>query len=303
MSALWAALAPEGFLAELKREAGFRKLCVVKEAGDLLVFSGAFSPLAWARVNWREARQIPVPSIGQGVKALKPLARKWAFHSAEHHRRGQLMLEQLREYKTPLTQFPDLKKEEGLAAFTLLAPDLAVALLGPDRPHPLGTVQFAEDKRAPSRAYLKLWESLALTGRVPRPGEKCIDLGASPGGWTWVIAGCGAAVLAVDRSALDPSVTAMPGVSFRKADAFQLRPAADRVDWLFSDVICYPEKLLEFTKEWVESGRARNIVFTIKFQGEVDPAVIGEFTRLGRVLHLFHNKHELTFFYFSDRRN
>jgi 23S rRNA (cytidine2498-2'-O)-methyltransferase len=67
------------------------------------------------------------------------------------------------------------------------------------------------------------------------------------------------------------------------------------VDWLLSDVICYPDKLFEFIGRWAESGLAKRMVITIKFQGEADPAIIEKFQTLGRVLHLAHNKHELTF--------
>jgi 23S rRNA (cytidine2498-2'-O)-methyltransferase len=90
-------------------------------------------------------------------------------------------------------------------------------------------------------------------------------------------------------------VAALPGVSFQAGDAFQFTPErAGAVDWLFSDVICYPEKLLEFVRLWAASGKVRRMLCTIKFQGAADPAVIAEFQKLGRVLHLHHNKHELT---------
>jgi integrase len=47
----------------------------------------------------------------------------------------------------------------------------------------------------PSRAYLKLWELFTLIGEHPRPGELCLDLGSSPGGWTWVLQRLGARVV------------------------------------------------------------------------------------------------------------
>jgi hypothetical protein len=40
----------------------------------------------------------------------------------------------------------------------------------------------------------------------PQPSEFCVDLGSSPGGWTWVLQKLGARVLSVDKAALDPSV-------------------------------------------------------------------------------------------------
>jgi 23S rRNA (cytidine2498-2'-O)-methyltransferase len=102
-------------------------------------------------------------------------------------------------------------------------------------------------------------------------------------------------VTAVDRAPLDASVAAMPGVSFRQGSAFSVAPEA--VDWLFSDVIAYPAPLLEMVRRWVESGLAGRIVCTVKFQGATDHAAADAFAAIagGRLMHLYHNKHELTF--------
>jgi 23S rRNA (cytidine2498-2'-O)-methyltransferase len=69
------------------------------------------------------------------------------------------------------------------------------------------------------------------------------------------------------------------------------------VDWLFSDVIAYPDRLLALVRRWIEAGATRQIVCTIKFKGPTDHASTEAFAAIpgGRVVHLFHNKHELTF--------
>ena len=125
------------------------------------------------------------------------------------------------------------------------------------------------------------------------PGETCLDLGASPGGWTWAAAQLGASVTAVDKAPLDPRVAAMPNVTFREGSAFALAP--EPVDWLLSDVIAYPDRLLPLVRAWTTT--ARRIVCTIKLQGETDHAAADAFAAIpgGKVMHLFHNKHELTF--------
>jgi 23S rRNA (cytidine2498-2'-O)-methyltransferase len=204
----------------------------------------------------------------------------------------------LREAKLPEQNFPVAPGPSGAGAYALLAPDRILYTTDYDRPDPLGEVKFAEDKSAPSRAYLKLWEAFALLGRWPEPGALCLDLGSHPGGWTWVLAKLGARVKSFDRQPLDPAVAAMPGVEFFGGDAFTATPGKiGEVDWLCSDLICYPEKLLEFVLPWIESGKAKNMICTIKMQGAPDPAVIAEFEKLGRVLHLQHNKHEITWIY------
>jgi 23S rRNA (cytidine2498-2'-O)-methyltransferase len=93
-------------------------------------------------------------------------------------------------------------------------------------------------------------------------------------------------------------VAAMPGVEWRGESAFALDPASvGPVDWLFSDVICYPARLLRLVERWRASGLVKNFVCTIKFQGETDHETAAAFAALpgAEVLHLHNNKHELTF--------
>ena len=87
----------------------------------------------------------------------------------------------------------------------------------------------------------------------------------------------------------------MPGVVWRQDSAFALSP--ERCDWMVCDVIAYPERLLALVRRWIAADAAARIICTIKFQGETDHAAAEAFAAIpgGRVLHLFHNKHELTF--------
>ena len=56
-------------------------------------------------------------------------------------------------------------------------------------------MEFIEDKHSPSsRAYLKLWETFTRFQEYPKEGDKCLELGAAPGGWTWVLANLGCKV-------------------------------------------------------------------------------------------------------------
>jgi 23S rRNA (cytidine2498-2'-O)-methyltransferase len=105
-------------------------------------------------------------------------------------------------------------------------------------------------------------------------------------------------VVAVDKAPLDPAVAAMPGVIMRQDSAFALDPRTEpAVDWLFSDVIAYPARTLSMVRAWIDAGRVRNVVCTLKFQGATDHEAAEAFAAIpgGSVRHLFHNKHELTF--------
>ncbi len=81
----------------------------------------------------------------------------------------------------------------------------------------------------------------------------------------------------------------------RLASAFGLTPWP--VDWLVSDVIAYPDRLLALVQSWIAAEAAGRIVCTLKFQGATDHGAAADFAAIpgGKVRHLFHNKHELTF--------
>jgi 23S rRNA (cytidine2498-2'-O)-methyltransferase len=102
-------------------------------------------------------------------------------------------------------------------------------------------------------------------------------------------------VTAVDKAPLAPGVAAMPGVTERSDSAFGLAP--EPVDWLFSDIIAYPDRLLALVRRWIDAGATKHIVCTIKFQGRTDHDAAEAFAAIpgGTVIHLFNNKHELTF--------
>ena len=292
-------LAAEGFepdLAEELRRAGAR---ITAWHGRLALSPDPPVAAAWSLDTWTDPREIAVPSVKAGADALRAIQRNWAHTPLLHHRRSALLAERLPPVKARPLVFPEPAPSAHLGAWTLLAPDRMLASPTKASPFPNGEARFAEDREGPpSRAYLKLWEALTRLGRHPMPGETCLDLGASPGGWTWALARLGARVTAVDKAPLDPAIAAMPGVSCRQESAFGLDPRQGLpVDWLFSDIICYPDRLLGLVRRWQEAGAARNIVCTLKFQGATDHDTAAEFAAIpgGRLFHGFHNKHELTF--------
>jgi 23S rRNA (cytidine2498-2'-O)-methyltransferase len=194
--------------------------------------------------------------------------------------------------------FPAELPKAPLGSWMLLEPNTILAAPHCSSAFRHGEVEFVENKTAPpNRAYLKLWEVLTLIGERPGPADTCLDLGASPGGWTWVLQQTGARVIAVDKAPLAPAIAALPRVTTRKESAFALDPAAvGHVDWLFSDVICYPQRLLGLVQRWLAAGTCRRMVCTIKFQGKTDHETARAFAAIpgSRLMHLHHNKHELT---------
>jgi len=292
-------LAAEGFEAELAEELRRAGARLHDWHGRLALSPDAPVAAAWSLDTWTDPREIAVPSVKAGADALRAVQRNWSHYPLLHHRRSALLAERLPSVKARALTFPEPAPAAHLGVWTLLAPDRMLASPVKTSPFVNGEPRFAEDREGPpSRAYLKLWEALTRIGRHPQPGETCLDLGAAPGGWSWAIARLGARVVAVDKAPLDPAIAAMPGVSCRRESAFGLDPRQEvPVDWLFSDIICYPARLLGLVRRWMEAGATRNVVCTLKFQGETDHAAAAEFAAIpgAQVFHGFHNKHELTF--------
>ncbi len=287
-------LAPEGFVAELAAELGE----VSASYGRLLISSGPPKPVAWTANIWLDPIAIPIASIGDAAKRLRAIQRNWALYPYAQHRRAALIEAKLPKVSAKPLVFPSPAPTAPLGSWTLIDAGTLLASARCTSPFPNGEARFVEDKRAPpNRAYLKLWEALTLLGAHPQSGERCLDLGSSPGGWTWVLATLGARVISVDKAPLHPSVAAMPGVEMRRESAFALDPRAlGPIDWLFSDVVCYPARLLRLVERWLEAGTCRRFVCTLKFQGATDHETARRFAAIpgSRLLHLHHNKHELT---------
>jgi 23S rRNA (cytidine2498-2'-O)-methyltransferase len=287
-------LAADGYTDDLIEELGD----VHAAHGRLVIADGPPRPAAWAANVWLDPQVIPIVSIGEGAKALRAIQRNWALYSSEHHRRAALIEAKLPPVRPKPIPFPSAPPTAPLGSWTLLDSNTILAAARCSSPFRHGEVEFIENKTAPpNRAYLKLWEALTLLEERPKPGETCVDLGASPGGWTWVLHETGARVIAVDKAPLAPPIAALPRVTTRQESAFALDPQEiGPIDWLFSDVICYPQRLLTLVQRWLAAGTCRRFVCTIKFQGKTDHTAARAFAAIpgSRLMHLHHNKHELT---------
>lgn len=293
-------LAADGFVEDLLVELGEGAVA----DGRLVSAPGPARRAAWAQNVWFDPVRIRFASIKEAARALRGIQRNWALWSQRHHRRASLIQENLPHVSAKPVSFPQPAPAAPLGSWTLEDEHTLIAAARCSSPFRHGEVAFIENRTAPpNRAYLKLWEALTLFGAFPGPGGRCIDLGSSPGGWTWALHALGAAVISVDKAALDPAVAALPRVTFRQESAFGLNPEeVGPVDWLTCDVICYPERLLRLVEAWRSSGLARRMVCTIKFQGATDHAAASALAAIpgGTLRHLFHNKHELTWMWSAD---
>ena len=286
------------FLDELKAELG-----EVEQVIEDLVFSSFKSPHAcFAQDVWLDPQIISFQSISEAVKTLKSAGKFWYLHPISHVRRSRLIEQELRHYKALESTFPLQTELPTIGVFSLLDNNRLIFSHTRVKKWPDGQCFFIEDREnPPNRAYLKLWEALTLLNKYPKKGDLALDLGASPGGWTYVMHSLGAQVTAVDKAPLAPKIAKLPGVKCLQQSAFALEPELCEItyDWVLSDVACYPERAYSLIMKWIKSKKAKQLIFTIKLQGETDLQVIKQLQEIPNsyISNLFYNKHEATFFY------
>lgn len=199
----------------------------------------------------------------------------------------------------------------------LLAGDhLLLARADPRRssPWPLGIPRLRLLREAPSRSALKLDEALlTLLSAQERekwlkPGMKAADLGAAPGGWSWVLARHGLHVTAVDNGPLAESALATGLIRHLRADGFAWHPAQP-LDWMVCDMVEQPTRVAARMAEWFVQGWCRRAIFNLKLPMKKRYAQVqsdlADFTaRCGaagvavtwRARQLYHDREEITVF-------
>jgi 23S rRNA (cytidine2498-2'-O)-methyltransferase len=252
----------------------------------------------WAANIWRSPTYIKFDSVRDGAKKLRDIQRNWVLYSFDLHRRAKLIQSELPHVAAKRLNFPSELPTAPLGSWTLLDNNLILASADCSAAVPNGEYEFNEDKTgSPNRAYLKLWEFFTRYGVAPKRGAHCLDLGASPGGWSLVLASLGAKVTAVDRAPLDPKVSANKLINYQSGSMFSLSPdKLSSYSWIFSDAACEPVKLLEWIKPVAAKNPKVSLLCTIKFKGPSGYEIIREFLKIpgSDVVHLHHNKHEVS---------
>lgn len=176
---------------------------------------------------------------------------------------------------------------------------------------PMGIPRLKMPRDAPSRSTLKLAEALlemlSEQERAQlRPGRRAVDLGASPGGWTWQLVQRGMKVTAVDNGPMDDALMASGLVEHLRTDGFTFRPRHP-VDWLVCDVVDKPARVVDLVARWFERGDCRSALFNLKLpmkrrfdETQLARNVLdGRLSRLGgrwriSMRQLYHDREEIT---------
>jgi 23S rRNA (cytidine2498-2'-O)-methyltransferase len=146
---------------------------------------------------------------------------------------------------------------------------LGVADPADSAPWPLGIPRLKQLAEAPSRSALKLDEALLTLldaddrARLLQPGMRAADLGAAPGGWTWVLTRHGLHVTAVDNGPLREHVLATGQVEHLRADGFHWQPPRP-LDWMVCDMVEQPRRVADRMATWFREGWCRQAIFNLK---------------------------------------
>jgi 23S rRNA (cytidine2498-2'-O)-methyltransferase len=284
-----------------------------------------FRRLVFARQMVRVTDLLALPETDRVtpiVAALRPLGKRFAALWIEMPDTNEgKSLSTLTKPLTPHLEkalkkagvvFDDETAEERLHVFFVggRACYVGVSAVANSSPWPMGIVRLRMPSAAPSRSTLKLAEALLEfldeKERAKRlaPGMTAVDLGASPGGWTYQLVQRGLMVLAVDNGPMDPALLETGQVKHRRDDGFHFRPA-DPVDWMVCDMVESPSKIARIAAKWIAEGWCGETVFNLKLpmkkrweevercRGIIDEALGGGGYYL-RMKQLYHDREEVT---------
>jgi 23S rRNA (cytidine2498-2'-O)-methyltransferase len=237
---------------------------------------------------------VEMPDTNDG-KALATLARPLTPHLEKMLRKLGVV-------------FDDEEAPERLHVFFVggLACYVGISTVASSSRWPMGIPRMRMPSGAPSRSTVKLAEALQefVPGRSFEPGTTAVDLGASPGGWTWQLVHRGFMVTAVDNGPMDAALMDSGQVKHRRDDGFHYRPP-DPVQWMVCDMVESPSRIAALVAKWIAQGWCSECIFNLKLpmkkrfeelqrcRAIIDEALGGAGYYL-RFKHLYHDREEVT---------
>ena len=133
----------------------------------------------------------------------------------------------------------------------------------------MGIPRLKFPRAAPSRSTLKLEEAFNFflsqqeQAAMLREGMSSVDLGASPGGWTYQLVRRGIRVEAVDNGPMDTALLRTGLVRHVKTDGFSYSPLRP-VDWMVCDIVEQPRRIAKLAGRWMAQGLCGRTIFNLK---------------------------------------
>ncbi|MEO8673568.1 MAG: 23S rRNA (cytidine(2498)-2'-O)-methyltransferase RlmM [Tahibacter sp.] len=191
---------------------------------------------------------------------------------------------------------------------------VALADVAQCAPWPQGIARLKFPREAPSRSTLKLDEALLVLldedqrTRWLQPGMSAVDLGASPGGWTWQLVRRSLRVTAVDNGPMDAALMESGLVTHLREDGFTYRPTKF-VDWLICDMVEQPRRVADLIGQWLAQRWCQRTIFNLKLPMKKRYLEVQEcFARMRQIVaqdggeldirarQLYHDREEITVF-------
>lgn len=292
--------------AELGRELDFRRLIFARQmvrVGELITLpeSDRVTPIVAAARSLGKrfaALRVEMPDTNDG-KSLASLTRPLLPHLEKALRKSGVA-------------FDDPGAEDRLHVFFVggRACHVGIASIANSSAWPMGIARLRMPGAAPSRSTLKLAEALMEfldeKERAKRmaPGATAVDLGASPGGWTWQLVQRGMMVTAVDNGPMDAGLMDSGQVKHRRDDGFHFRPA-EPADWMVCDMVGSPSLIAKLVARWIAEGWCGECIFNLKLPmkkrweetlrcREIIDEALGGAGYFLRLKQLYHDREEIT---------
>lgn len=118
-----------------------------------------------------------------------------------------------------------------------------------------------------SRAYLKISEALLWSQLPIQAGDRCVEIGSSPGGSCQALLDRGQIVTGIDPAEMDPKLLAHPNFTHIRARAADLKRREFRkTRWLMADSNVAPEATLHTVEHIVTNRQVdiRGLLLTLK---------------------------------------
>jgi len=145
----------------------------------------------------------------------------------------------------------------------------------PETRWPGGVPIIAIPPRMISRAYLKIIEALEWSALPVAAGDRCVEIGSSPGGSCLALLERGLVVTGIDPAEMDPLVLAQPGFTHLRARAREVKRSVFReCRWLVMDANVAPNYTLDTLDSLLTQAgvRPEGLVLTLKL---TDPGLAG----------------------------
>jgi 23S rRNA (cytidine2498-2'-O)-methyltransferase len=293
-----------GFHDELLRELKLKSVTILIDTPRAILTDNSDSTFVWAQDTWKKCKifnceqSVENKNEKLAVSFLKQQPNFGIYHQIEVNKIADRILKKIKSLTVKRINYqPSHPFDFKFYAWSIIS-DFLIFSDQPTQRFPLGWHEFNEDKLTPpNRAYLKLWELFGVHNLNLKDKPEVLEIGASPGGWSWVLSQHASVVHTVDRAPLDIKLKNISQIRHKTGDAFKLKPEDyPNCTWLFSDLICTPEKMYETVCFWLEQGQIKNFVCTIKFKGNCDFEILKKFQAFpnSKIIHLYQNKNEVT---------